>query len=76
MLKYLRFYNVKNDDPELMDNIDSEEFATKAQFHFQYLRCVMQERNIRYSKNNPKEVCNFHSSKNPKSKQALMTDFG
>lgn len=41
MLKYLRFYNVKNDDPELMDNIDSEEFATKAQFHFQYLRCVM-----------------------------------
>ena len=59
MLKYLRFYNVKNDDPELMDNIDSEEFATKAQFHFQYLRCVMQERNIRYSKNNPKEVCNL-----------------
>ena len=24
MLKYLRFYNVKNDNPELMDNIDSE----------------------------------------------------
>lgn len=52
-------YNVKNDDPELMDNIDSEKFATKAQFHFQYLRCVMKERNIRYSKNNPKEVCSY-----------------
>lgn len=59
MLEYLRFYNVKNDDPELMDNIDSEKFATKAQFHFQYLRCVMKERNIRYSKNNPKEVCSY-----------------
>lgn len=55
--EFVRFYNVKTDNPELMGNFDEDEFATKAQFHYQYLRDMFRERNIRYSKNNPREVC-------------------
>lgn len=55
--RYIRFYDVKSDDPELMENIDSEEFSTKAQFHFKYLKYMFQERNMRYSKNKPGDVC-------------------
>lgn len=55
--EFVRFYNVKTGNPELMGNIDEDEFATKAQFHHQYLRDMFRERNIRYSKNNPREVC-------------------
>ena len=56
LFEYVRFYNVKTDNPELMGNIDANEFGSKAQFHHQYLRDIFRERNIRYSKNNPREV--------------------
>ena len=55
--KFIHYYNVKQDDPEDMGNINESEYATKAQFHHQYLKDMFRERNIRYSKNNPSEVC-------------------
>lgn len=55
--KFMHYYNVKQDDPEDMGNINESEYATKAQFHHQYLKDMFRERNIRYSKNNPSEVC-------------------
>lgn len=55
--RYINHYNVRIHDPELMDNIDEEEFTTKAQFHHSYLKKLFKERNIKYSKSNPKEVC-------------------
>ena len=55
--EFINFYNVKENDPELMPNIDEDTFATKAQFHYRYLKYMFQERNMRYSKNRPDEVC-------------------
>lgn len=54
---FIRFYNVKNDNPEDMGNFDETEYATKAQFHHRYLKDIFKERNIKYSKNNPSAVC-------------------
>lgn len=51
---YIDFYNVYNDDPELMGKIDPDE--THAQFHASYLAEMLAERNIRYTKNFPRGV--------------------
>ena len=48
---------MKTDNPEVMGNFDEREFTTKAQLHHQYLRDMFRERNIRFSKNNPREIC-------------------
>lgn len=37
--------------------MESDSCATKAQFHFQYLRLMFKERNMRYLKSNPGDVC-------------------
>lgn len=60
LLEYIEHYNVKTDDPELMENIDETRFATKAQFHHSYLRKIFQKHNISYSKSKPDEVCRQH----------------
>lgn len=52
--EYVEFYNVSTDDPELMGKI--EDFETHAQFHASYLKEMLSERNIRYSKKNPNGV--------------------
>lgn len=52
--EYVEFYNVSTDDPELMGKI--EDFETHAQFHASYLKEMLYERNIRYSKKNPNGV--------------------
>lgn len=49
-----KFYNVKLNDPELMDKL--EEYDTSAQFHEAYLAEMLLEKNIRYTKKNPNEV--------------------
>ena len=49
--EYVEFYNVSIDDPELMGKIG--EFETHAQFHASYLKEMLYERNIRYTKKNP-----------------------
>lgn len=56
-LKYISFYDVSENNPEDMDTIDGTRFSTKAQFHFQYLRKVLAERKMHYSKTNTKAVC-------------------
>ncbi len=60
LLKYIAHYNVKTDDPELMENIDEERFGSKAQFHHSYLRKMLNEQNTRYTKSKPDEVCRKH----------------
>ncbi len=57
--KYSRFYNVAEDDPESMEKPD--EFAGSiADYHFKYIRAMLQEKNIRYSKANSTEVQKEH----------------
>lgn len=55
--RYIGHYNVRDNDPELMENIDVNEFSTKAQFHHSYLRKIFNEQHISYSKKRPGEVC-------------------
>jgi len=56
LLNYIKFYNVGKDDPEEMGNIDTNRFSTKAQFHLRYLKRMLEERNMVYSKSNTKEI--------------------
>lgn len=56
-LRFINHYNVGTDDPEEMGNIDYNEFATNAQFHYKYLVKMFRERNMRYSKSHTQEVC-------------------
>lgn len=51
---YQDHYNVKENDPELMPF--HNDFDTHANFHFTYLREMLLERNVRYSKNHPRDV--------------------
>lgn len=60
LIRFIEHYNVRTDDPELMDTIDPTQYATKAQFHNTYLRKIFKERKMTYSKSNPKEVCKRH----------------
>lgn len=55
---YQNHYNVKENDPELM--LFHSAFDTHANFHFAYLREMLLERNVRYSKNHPREVAEPH----------------
>lgn len=57
LIRYMSHYNVRDNDPEYMSNIDSDEFSTTAQFHHSYLKKVFTEQHIKYSKNKPDEVC-------------------
>lgn len=58
--RYISHFNVRENDPELMENIDPEEFSTKAQFHHSYLKKIFSEQHIKYSKKRPTEVCKEH----------------
>lgn len=58
--RYIAHYNVKESDPEEMENISTDEFSNRAQFHHEYLRKIFAERNITYTKKNPGEVCKRH----------------
>lgn len=51
---YVQFYNVKDNDPELMPVFNG--FNSPSQFHANYCIEFLRERNIRYSKNNPNGV--------------------
>ena len=60
LLEYIKHYNVRDNDPELMENIDEERFSNRAHFHHSYLRKMLQEQNAHYSKSKPEEVCREH----------------
>ncbi len=51
---YSTFYNVEKDDPELMEKYEG--FKLTTHFHQSYLREMLKEYNIRYTKSRPKEV--------------------
>ena len=54
LVKYVQFYNVKENDPEQMGIFPN--FNTHSQFHADYCTEFLKERNIRYSKNRPNGV--------------------
>ncbi len=56
--KYQKFYNVSLNDPELMPIFHG--FETHANFHFAYLREMLKDKNIRYTKKFPREVSENH----------------
>jgi len=60
LVTYMRHYNVKNQDPELLPNLNnSSVFNTKAQFHVDYFKAILKEHNdpkLVYSKRNPSVV--------------------
>ena len=57
LLNYISEYNVRNQNPEVMGNLRPDKFSTKAKFHLDYLKRMLKERNIKYSKTNPSAVC-------------------
>jgi len=58
LAEFQAFYNVKDYDPELMPVF--KDFGNHANFHFAYLREMLLERNVRYSKNHPRDVAEKH----------------
>jgi hypothetical protein len=58
LLSYTRYYNISENDPELMSTYQG--FSTNAQFHHAYLREIFKARNITYTKNNPGEVTELY----------------
>lgn len=58
LLKFQEFYNVKENDPELMSIFDG--YDNHATFHFTYLKKMLLERNVRYTKNYPRDVAENH----------------
>tara|TARA_R110002126_G_scaffold69922_13_gene176348 strand:+ start:2479 stop:3174 length:696 start_codon:yes stop_codon:yes gene_type:complete len=57
LIAYKRYYDVINDDPEMMGQYDDERF-THSQFHAEYAFKALREKRISYSKSNPQSICN------------------
>ena len=55
---FIKFYNVKKDDPELMGKLETH--ATHAQFHSAFLKELLSEKKIEYTKANPRGVVEEH----------------
>lgn len=55
-LDFIRYYNVGRDNPEEMGNMNEKKFTTTARFHVRYLKRMLEERNMAYSKNNTEDV--------------------
>jgi hypothetical protein len=56
--QYCKFYNVSVNDPEMMPNFAG--FNRIAQFHEDYLKRMLKEKGIHYTKRNPREVGESH----------------
>ena len=56
MIKYLRHFNVKQENPENMESIAPDRW-NKASFHLKYLKAMFAERNLKYDKNKTDVVC-------------------
>jgi hypothetical protein len=52
--KYISHYNVYENDPEQMGKYKN--FNTTSQFHFDYLKKMLKEKNISYAKHNPSDT--------------------
>lgn len=51
--RYVSHYNVRDNDPELMENIDNDEFSTNAQFHHSYLKKIFPNSTLNIPRRNP-----------------------
>ena len=61
LIAFIRHFNVCVDDPELMVcPIGDERFGSVAQFHYEYLRKLLAEKNLHYSKPRPDIVTQPH----------------
>lgn len=56
MIKFLRHFNVKQNNPEDMESIEPFRW-NKAKFHLKYLKAMLAERHLKYDKNKPDVVC-------------------
>lgn len=54
LIKYISYYNVKENDPEQMGNHSG--FNSVSQFHAAYLKKLLNENNISYTKTNPSDT--------------------
>lgn len=54
-LDFIRYYNVGHNNPEDMESINPNRFSI-AQFHVRYLKRMLEERNMSYSKSNTRAV--------------------
>jgi len=54
LIDYIRHYNVKTNDPELMPEYSG--FDSISQFHTDYLKRLLREKHIFYSKSNPSDT--------------------
>jgi len=55
-IEYKRFYDVSKDDPELMEKPATFIFSI-SQFHVEYLKQMLKEKRLNYSKNDVHVVC-------------------
>ena len=53
---FVRFYNVGISNPEEMVNMNPDKFPTTAKFHLKYLKKMLEERQMTYTKTNTKEI--------------------
>jgi len=56
LLTYRNYYDVRNQDPELMGIYTGSRSVTHAQFHEEYLKAAFKARQLSYSKGKSKEV--------------------
>ena len=79
---FANYYDVSKRNPELMSSDPSYQ-GTIANFHFDYLKAMLRNKNIRYSKSNPQEVGEAHyinelldrAKKDPDSLQTMKSFF-
>ncbi len=56
---HISFYNVRENDPELMKKPENF-IGSFANYHYQYLKCLLKHNNISYSKTIPNSVYELH----------------
>ena len=56
--QYIRFYNVRNSDPELSGVYP--DFENHAHFHYEYLKLIFEARERHYTKRNPSDAMDQH----------------
>lgn len=54
LVSFIRHYNVYYNDPEYCQKL--EPFSTTAEFHLKYLKLMLKERNVSYTKKYPKDT--------------------
>lgn len=59
LVKAVQFYNVSEEDPERMDK-PADFDGSVSDFHYSYLKSMLRERHVSYTKKNPRDVTEKH----------------